>query len=233
MKNTVKAYEDGLPAWRHFEQPDDIGLPEGAVKELPVFSEGPAQGNYMHYLGESYEAVMDKNGHLNIRIRKPYSDGYYAHEITFAYPEAKYKVEGKSSKRKRKVMGLVPPSTDPVTQPPQLVLKGFLKHYVQFTMLYTFDPNAVTFSGGYRDPIDVGYASEFKFVMTVPELTAVPDSELDDPYADCELKLKEIQKGRPVRKEYDYETPVTLNKVVKSASIRGPWGPWSFPLPVD
>jgi hypothetical protein len=225
MKSTVESYEALMPAWRHFEQPQGIGLPNGAVVELPVFSEGTAQGYYMHFRGENYEAMMDKKGILYIRIRKPSLGEYFEHQITFAYPEAKYKVTGKSAKRKRKVKALVPPSTEPLSQPGQLLMKGFLKHYVQFSALYTFGPNSITFSGAYRDPVDVGYATEFRFITSLPELKDVPNSESEDPYADCKLKLKEVQKGRPVREIYDYETSVTLNDVVKSASIRGPWGP--------
>jgi len=224
MKSTVERYEAIMPAWRHFEQPQDIGLPAGAVMELPVFSEGAAQGYFLHYRGENYEAMMDKKGLLYIRIRKPSLDEYFEHQITFASPEAKYKVTGKASKRKRKVFALIPPSSEPVLQPRQVVLKGFLKHYVQFCSSYTFGPNTITFSGAYRDPVDIGYATEFRFITSLPELKAVPGSESEDPYADCKLKLKEVQKGRPVRAVYDYETAVTLNDVVKSASIRGPWG---------
>jgi hypothetical protein len=195
----------------HYELPKNIGLPGGAVTELPVFGDGPSQGYFMHYTGKGYDAVMDGNGVVHIRVEKPDSNEVYENKISIG----PYMHGGPSS---LKVMGFVPPSSKPLKQPQQAVmLLGFAMNYTQFALDYKFTPTSVTVSSGYRVPIDVSDPIDYKVEFEIPG--AVGD------VSEAELILKVIKEGKLKRTVFPYDKSHAFDEVIKSATIRGHWGP--------
>lgn len=210
FKKTIEEYDSLLNKWKSFAQPGNIGMPEGAVKELPVFSEGPAAGYFMHYVGKGFDVLMTQKGTMTMRMLDPKSKKVRDNKILFDFHEIT-------------VMGVIPPSLEPLKQPVQLTLRGFGDFYKQFIVVYKFTPNSVTVRGGYRDPVDMPDAAAISKPVNFKIQIGIPEANGD--VNEAELVLKVIEGGRLKRTTYAYDESHTLGGIVKSATIRGHWGP--------
>jgi hypothetical protein len=188
--------------------------------------DGPAKGYFLHYVGKSYEALMDAQGVLTIRIRKPKSEDVYEHVFKWFSPRMKYRPPGASRPSYRKLMGFVPPAGVALKQPKKLDLRGFYDGYAQFRTVIQFMPQSVIISSGYRDPVDIEVPSELILVTEFPEIKtpARDEKEQAGSFEDYEAVFKTVKDGRPERKKLNYDDKPPFSAEVKGAKIVGPWG---------
>jgi hypothetical protein len=223
---SLKAHAALLEQLQLYEPPKKIGMPEGVVKSLPVFADGPAKGYFAHYVGRSYEALVDKHGVLTVHIRHPNSTNLYEHAFVFCAPKMKYRKPKSSYLSTRKLMGLVPPADAALQQPRKLDLRGFCEGYAQFRLQIQFMPQSVIVSGAYRDPIDLADPSELQLETKFPKIQkALPKKgEEKGSFRDYKVAAKLRRKGKPQRDTMNYYGKLPSEAQIKQAKIEGPWG---------
>ena len=225
-ENALRQHEDLLAKLLEYSPPEDIGLPEGVVEKLPIFEDGPAKGYFAHYVGTGYEALVDPQGKMTIRILQAGSGTPYSHEVGWFYPVMNHKPPGSKRMKPREMLGLVPPSDAPMKQPSQLNLRGFYEGYSQFRLHIQFAPSSIVVSGGQRDPIDLLVPGQFILETKFPGILRPLPMDDGEPgsFKEYEALFKAVKDRKQERFDLSYLHKPPSGTGVKSVRLLGPWG---------
>jgi len=196
------------------------------VPKLPTFTKGKYKGKHAVYRAPTFEAVMDAAGALWVQPRD--NEGKPVGKAFLCYHVQPYYVPVGGRHYARKIASFEDPP-EPCKQPDRIHLRGKLAEDIPFEVVYEFEGNTITASGGCADVPDLETPTRFRLLSRFPRSHKIPNNmeqdEREKLLKDCILITRETPaKGRPKTFRYPYYDTMRFSGTMDKAQVKGLYG---------